>query len=65
MCRRAANLWDVKLDAVDYRDGVFSGPGEDQRKTFPELASEAVNAGGPVSAVGSVNVREWGGHHGH
>jgi len=59
---RAALLWAVPLDHVSFQDGTFVAcTGAEQRMTFGELAAQLPETGGPVTGVGNVNVREWGG----
>jgi CO/xanthine dehydrogenase Mo-binding subunit len=59
---RAALLWAVPLDYVSFQDGTFvTRTGAEQRMTFAELAGQLPETGGPVTGVGNVNVREWGG----
>jgi CO/xanthine dehydrogenase Mo-binding subunit len=72
---RAAQIWNVALDAVRFDARAPSGPtffagsahkGHDERDgaeqiSFAELAAMLDRTGGPVTGVGNVNVREWGG----
>jgi CO/xanthine dehydrogenase Mo-binding subunit len=75
MRERAAQVWVVDLDAVRFDARAEDGPtfyvdssravsdSQDQLKriSFAELAEMLAQTGGPVTGVGNVNVREWGG----
>jgi xanthine dehydrogenase molybdenum-binding subunit len=61
LCERAALLWAVPAGDVSFQDGSFTSADGEQRMTFAELASQLPETGGPVTGVGNVNVREWGG----
>jgi len=49
---RAAILWEVEKDTVQFEDGVFSAG--DKKLTFKELAAKLDEAGGPVVASAAV-----------
>ena len=58
---RVAQIWEIDVDAIQYKDGVFTNteePGE--RLTFAEVAAELSGTGGFITGVGNVNVEEWG-----
>lgn len=49
MKSRAAKLWEVKPEAVDFKAGVFSyKKDKEKRATFKELAGKIGGTGGPV-----------------
>ena len=59
LVERAARIWDVPADEVEYRDGVLQRCGRpDQRLTFKEAAAMLADTGGPV--VGRANVTARG-----
>jgi xanthine dehydrogenase molybdenum-binding subunit len=61
MCQRAALLWDVPSESVSYRRGVLGMVGDTSRTlTFGQVAALMAETGGPITGVGSVNVREYG-----
>ncbi len=53
MCERAAQLWEVDTDQVQFADGVFSSG--DKSYTFKELAGHLDETGGPVIGRATVN----------
>jgi len=59
MRARAAALWDVSVESVEYAKGVFAS-GADLRFTFAELAEQVTGAGGSVSSIANVDAAEWG-----
>ena len=75
MCERAALVWSVPADTVHFDAYAQSSPTfyvnppstgqdtEDEPKqlSFSELAAMLDQTGGPVTGIGNVNVREWGG----
>ncbi len=65
MKKRAAKLWNMKEEDegnVDFSDGVFSSKAEPELKiSFKELSSKMDETGGPVSAVGNVDLKDAGG----
>ena len=59
MIERAATIWDVSTDDVDYCDGVLSHKSDPElRLTFKEMASRLNATGGPI--VGRANVAPGG-----
>jgi xanthine dehydrogenase molybdenum-binding subunit len=53
MTTRAALLWEVQRDDVEFKDGVFiCTPNPADRLTFKELASKLMRTGGPISTTG-------------
>ena len=58
MVERAARLWDIKAEEVEFTDGLFSSQADPELKlTFKEVAAKFAQTGGPVNATGSVMVR--------
>ena len=55
MVQRAATIWDVSADDVEYQDGAISHKSDPElRMTFKQLAARLNGTGGPV--VGRANV---------
>ena len=55
MIQRAARIWDIEPDNVEYADGVIQHKSEPElRFTFQQLAARLNGTGGPI--VGSANV---------
>jgi CO/xanthine dehydrogenase Mo-binding subunit len=62
MKERAARLWDVSADAIDFSDGVFSYKDDaEKRASFKELAKQIGGTGGPVVAQVSTSPDGSGG----
>jgi xanthine dehydrogenase molybdenum-binding subunit len=62
MCARAAMLWAVPVETVSFHEGTFATSQDPARRmTFGQLAARLSETGGPVTGVGNVDVREWGG----
>ena len=67
---RAAKLWEIDEDAVEWRDGAAYPAGDNAGKFEPmdlaEIAAKAGRTGGPINAKGSVNAQGagpgWGVH---
>ena len=53
MKRRAALLWEVEDEDVDFQDGAFVCAKTEDRLTFKELASRLMRTGGPVTCSAS------------
>ncbi len=58
MRHRAAILWQVSPESINFNAGVFSNNGN--QISFTDLACRLFQTGGPVSAVGVVQLSEWG-----
>jgi len=62
--RRAALIWDVAIDAVEWRDGMAVASGAQAGKLDPlplaALALKAGRTGGPISAEASLNAQGAG-----
>ena len=67
---RAAKIWEIDADAVEWRDGAAYPAGDNAGKFEPlslnEIAAQAGRTGGPINAKGSVNAQGagpgWGVH---
>ena len=56
LIQRAARIWDVNTDDVEYTGGVVSHKSDSELKlTFKQLAPRLVGSGGPVVGRGNVN----------
>ena len=56
LIQRAARIWDVSPDDVEYTDGVASHKSDSELKlTFQQLAGRLIGTGGPVVGRGNVN----------
>jgi xanthine dehydrogenase molybdenum-binding subunit len=58
LIERAAILWEVEKNNVQFEDGVFSSG--DKKLTFKELASKLDETGGPVVASAAVQPKGYG-----
>lgn len=60
--QRAATLWDVAADQVDWREGcaVACIDGRDERLSLADLAAQAGKTGGPIAAHVSINAQGAG-----
>ena len=62
--RRAAMIWDISPDAVDWRDGCAVPAGANAGSFDPlplaEIAIKAARTGGPIGAEVSVNAQGAG-----
>ena len=62
LIQRAARIWDVSPDDVEYSDGVLSHKSDPElRFTFAELASMLNSTGGPIVGRANVDPRGVGG----
>ena len=62
---RAAKLWDIDADNVQFEDGVFSSKTDSELKIgFKELAGKLDDTGGPVTSTGSVDLEGADGAYG-
>lgn len=67
---RAAKIWEIEADAVEWRDGSAYPAGDNAGKFEPlsleDIAAKAGRTGGPINAKGSVNAQGagpgWGVH---
>jgi CO/xanthine dehydrogenase Mo-binding subunit len=64
MCRRAAMVWGIDADAVDWEDGAARPAGPNAGKfppmTLKEIAAIASNTGGPIAGHHEVNAEGAG-----
>jgi len=60
MCARAAQIWDIDEDAVEWKDGaaVPAGPnaGKFPPMSLAEIAADSFSTGGPIAGHHEVNV---------
>jgi CO/xanthine dehydrogenase Mo-binding subunit len=62
MMQRAARIWDVSVDDIEYENGVMSHRSDPELKiSFKELAPRLNGTGGPVIGRGNVNPGGVGG----
>ncbi len=62
LMERAANIWDIPVDQVEYEDGVITSKSDPNTKfTFKELAGKLSTTGGPITGRASVTPRGAGG----
>jgi len=54
MILRAAVLWEVPADQVEFSEGSFIHKGSDKKLSFKELAAKLDDTGGPVVGKGNV-----------
>ena len=55
MMARAAMVWEVQPENVEFRDGVFICTKTEDRMTFKELAAQLNRTGGPITCSVSIN----------
>ena len=56
MKSRAARIWDLDGDSVEFKEGVFMSKADPELKmTFKELAGQLDRTGGPISGHANVN----------
>jgi CO/xanthine dehydrogenase Mo-binding subunit len=56
MVERAATIWDVSADDVEYADGIISHKADSElRITFKEMAARLNATGGPIAGRATVN----------
>ena len=64
MCERAAKVWGIDPDAVEWEDGAAkpAGPNAGQFPPMPlaEIAAQAANTGGPIAGHHEVNAEGAG-----
>ncbi len=62
LTKRAALLWDIDEDGVQFEDGVFSSKADSELQiSFKDLAGKLNDTGGPVNTTGSVDLEAAGG----
>jgi CO/xanthine dehydrogenase Mo-binding subunit len=61
---RAAKLWEIDVEAVEWRDGSAYPAGDNAGKFEPlslaDIAAKAARTGGPITAKGAVNAQGAG-----
>ncbi|MDA0231858.1 MAG: xanthine dehydrogenase family protein molybdopterin-binding subunit [Chloroflexi bacterium] len=63
--RRAALLWEIGEDNIQFEDGVFSSKTDSELKiSFKDLAGKLNDTGGPVNTTGAVDLEAAGGAYG-
>ena len=56
MIERAAKIWDIPVDDVEYADGVLQHKSDQElRLTFRQIAARQVGTGGPIVGRAGVN----------
>ena len=55
MMQRAASIWDVSLEDVEYRDGALHSKSTEGSLTFKELAARLNATGGPITGRANLN----------
>ncbi len=59
MCARAARIWDIPEEAVEWKDGCAqpagANAGEFEPMSFAQIAADAGNTGGPIAGHHEVN----------
>ena len=61
MVERAAKIWEVTTEDVEYTDGVLTHKSDPElRLTFKQMAARLINTGGPITGRANVNPRGAG-----
>jgi CO/xanthine dehydrogenase Mo-binding subunit len=60
MKERAASVWNVTAEQVDWVDGVAINTAGEGKLTVAEICANAPRTGGPISATASLNARGAG-----
>ena len=62
MIDRAARIWEVPVEMVEYKDGVLQHKSDSElRLTFKQIAGRQVPTGGPICGRAGINPRGQGG----
>ena len=62
MKERAAVLWEIEADDIDFSEGTFVSKSDSELKiSFKEMAARLPETGGPLSASGAIRQRGSGG----
>jgi CO/xanthine dehydrogenase Mo-binding subunit len=62
---RAAKLWELEEDNIQFEDGVFSSKSDSELSiSFKDLAGKLDDTGGPVNTTGAVDLEGAGGAYG-
>lgn len=62
LCQRAARMWNVPEDSVEWRDGTMQCTAGDKAGTsisVAQIAPRVAHMGGPVSCVSAINAAGW------
>ena len=62
MIKRAAKIWGISIDSINYENGEFSSKADPElNMSFKELASQLEESGGSIAGTGSINPKKVGG----
>ena len=62
MKERAARVWDLKVEDVEFEGSIFSSKADPELKlTFKEVTAKFAQTGGPLSTTGTVMAKNTGG----
>jgi CO/xanthine dehydrogenase Mo-binding subunit len=62
MINRAAKIWGISVDSINYENGEFSSKADPElNMSFKELASQLEESGGSIAGTGSINPKKVGG----
>lgn len=64
MIARAAKLWGLSEDDIEYTDGVVRSKKDGRQFTFKEIAAQSARTGGPITGKASLVARGVGGAYG-
>ncbi|WP_322795586.1 xanthine dehydrogenase family protein molybdopterin-binding subunit [Tepidiforma sp.] len=64
MIARAAKLWGLPEDSVEYDGGIIRSKTDGRQFTFKELAAQSARTGGPITGKASLVARGVGGAYG-
>ncbi len=61
MVERAATIWSVPAERVEYKDGIVAHPSDPELKmTFKQMAARLLSTGGPIVGRATVDPRSVG-----
>ena len=61
MVERAATIWSVPAESVEYKDGIVAHPSDPELKmTFKQMAARLLSTGGPIVGRATVDPRSVG-----
>lgn len=64
LCKRAALIWEIDADAVEWRDGMAHPAGDNAGKFEPmslaQIAGKSAQTGGPITGKASINAQGAG-----
>ena len=62
MIARAAEIWDVTSESIEFKDGIFYSTADSELKmSFKELAAKLADTGGPIMGSSTINPKGVGG----